>query len=175
MLYELLKSRRSIRKFKNQEVEKEKLDLILKAALMAPSSRSIKPWQFIAVTDKEKLKELSVSRKPGPVFLENAPLAIVVLADKNACDVWVEDTSITATYIQLMAQDLGLGSCWIQIRERFNTEEKVKTADEYIKDLLEIPEQYAVECVIAIGYPDEEKAHHNEEKLLYDKVHFDKF
>ncbi len=175
MLYDLLKSRRSIRKFQDKEVEREKLDLILKGALMSPASRGIRPWQFISVTDSKMLEQLSKCRIPGPAFLANAPLAIVVLADKDACDVWVEDTSIVATYIQLMAQDLGLGSCWIQVRERFHTVEKTQTAGEYIKELFDVPEQYDVACVIAIGYPDEEKSPHDEGNLFYDKVHYNKF
>lgn len=173
MLLDLLKSRRSIRRYQSKEVEKEKIDIILKSALLAPSSRSIRPWQFIAVTDANLLKELSVCREPGPVYLAYAPLAIVIIAEKNASDVWIEDASISAAFIQLTAQDLGLGSCWIQIRERFHTEQE--TADEYIRKVLGIPEEYAVECMISIGYPGEEKKAYDEDSLLYEKLHFNKF
>ncbi len=173
MLYELLKTRRSIRKFQEKEVEKEKVDLLLKSALMAPSSRSIRPWEFIAVTDFELLQKLSECRQPAPVFLGTAPLAIVVLADQQVSDVWVEDTSIAATFIQLMAHDLGLGSCWVQVRNRLYKEDE--TSEKYIKELLGIPKELAVECIIAIGYPDEEKTPFDEEKLLFDKVHYNKF
>jgi len=68
MLYDLLKSRRSIRKFQNKEVEKEKIDIILKSALMAPSSRSRRPWEFIAVTDKEKLESFQRSENTVQIF-----------------------------------------------------------------------------------------------------------
>ncbi|MBN7773587.1 nitroreductase family protein [Clostridium aminobutyricum] len=173
MLFDILKSRRSIRKFQNKEVEKEKIDVILKSALLSPSSRSIRPWQFIAVTDAELLQQLSLCREPGPQFLADAPLAIVVIADKNASDVWIEDTSVAATIIQLTVQDLGLGSCWIQVRERFHTEQE--KAEEYIRKVLEIPEQYSVECMIAMGYPAEEKKPYEENQLLYQKLHFNKF
>lgn len=173
MLFDLLKSRRSIRKFQNKEVEKEKLDLILKSALLSPSSRSIKPWQFIAVTDAKLLQQLSECRQPGPVYLAEAPLAIIVVADKSASDVWIEDASIASVFMQLIAQDLDLGSCWIQVRERFHTEQE--TAEEYIRKVLEIPKQYGVECIIAIGYPAEEKKPYEEDKLQYEKLHFNKF
>jgi len=73
----------------------------------------------------------------------------------------------------LAAQDLGLGSCWIQIRERAHTEEK--TAGDYIKELLGIPEKYSVECLIAIGYPDEEKKPYDEDMLQNQKLHINKF
>lgn len=173
MLFDILKSRRSIRKFQNREVEKEKIDIILKSALLSPSSRAIRPWQFIAVTDAGLLHQLSQCRKTDARFLANAPLAIVVIADKGASDVWIEDASIAAIIIQLTVQDLGLGSCWIQVRERFYTEQE--KAEEYIRKVLAIPEQYSVECMIAIGYPAEEKKPHEENELLYQKLHFNKF
>ena len=173
MLSEILKSRRSIRKFQNKEIEKEKIDIILKSALLSPSSRAIRPWEFIAVTGSELLRQLSLCREPGPKFLAGAPLAIVVIADKDSSDVWIEDTSIASAIIQLTVQDLGLGSCWIQVRERFHTEQE--RAEEYIQKVLGIPEQYSVECIIAIGYPAEEKKPYEEDNLLYQKLHYNKF
>jgi nitroreductase len=173
VLFDILKARRSIRKFQNKEVEKGKIDTILKSALLSPSSRAIRPWQFIAVTDTELLEQLSRCREPGPKFLADAPLAIVVIADKGSSDVWIEDTSIASIIIQLTAQDLGLGSCWIQVRERFHTEQE--KAEEYIRKIMGIPAQYSVECVIAIGYPAEETKPYEENKLPYQKLHFDRF
>ena len=173
MFYELLKSRRSIRKFQNKEVEKGKVDLILRGALLSPSSRARRPWEFIAVTDGELLKQLSGCRQLASGFLAGAPLGIVVIADPGACDVWVEDASIASTIIQLSAQSLGLFSCWIQVRERFHSE-TVKAGD-YIKGILGIPEKYSVECMIAIGYAAEEKQAYNEAELPYAKIHVNKF
>lgn len=173
MLFDKLKTRRSIRKFENREVEKEKIDIILKSALIAPSSMSRKPLQFIAVTDAELLQKLSLCREPGPRYLAEAPLAIIVIADKGASDVWVEDASIASTFMQLVAHDLGLGSCWIQVRKRFRTEQE--TAEDYIRKMMDIPEQYSVQCILAIGYPGEEKKPYEENTLLYEKLHFNKF
>jgi nitroreductase len=96
-----------------------------------------------------------------------------VIAEKEASDVWIEDASIASTFIQLTAHDLDLGSCWIQVRERFHTEQE--SAEEYIRKVLEIPEQYCVECIIAIGYPAEEKKPYEEDTLLYQKLHYNKF
>ncbi len=157
MFYDLLKSRRSIRQFQNKEVEKEKIDTILKSALLAPSSRAIRPWEFIAVTDRALLQQLSGCKEFGSQFLAGAPLGIVVIADPTACDVWVEDASIASIIIQLSAQSLDLSSCWIQVRERFHSG-GVK-AEDYIKGVLGIPEKYNVECIVAIGYSAEEKKH----------------
>ena len=173
MFYDLLKSRRSIRKFQDREVEKEKTDAILKGALLAPSSRARRPWEFVAVTDRELLKKLSESREHGSQFLAGAPLGIVVVADPEACDVWVEDASIAAIIIQLSSQSLDLSSCWIQVRERYHSGQ-VK-AEDYIKEVLGIPPKYSVECMIAIGYPAEEKAAYADSELLYDKIHTNRF
>lgn len=173
MLYNLLISRRSIRKYQKKEVEKEKVDILLKSALLAPSSRSIRPWQFIAVDDADLLLKLSLCREPGPNYLAEAPLAIVVLADHSVSDIWIEDASIASTFIQLTAQDLGLGSCWIQVRKRNHTEDE--SAEEYIRNILDIPEQFSVECILAIGYPAEEKRPQEEETLLYQKLHYNRF
>ncbi|NLV86792.1 MAG: NAD(P)H nitroreductase [Clostridiales bacterium] len=173
MYYDMLKARRSIRKFSDREVEKEKLDIILKSALLSPSSRSIRPWEFVTVRDKETLKKLSESKHHGSSFLSDANLGIVVIADPEKCDVWVEDCSIASIIIQLAAESQGLGSCWIQIRERAHNE--TESAETYIKNMLGIPKKYCVLSIIAIGYPDEEKDAYDENRLPYDKLHFEGF
>lgn len=172
-MLDLLKTRRSIRKFQNIKIEKEKIDAILKGALLSPSSRGRRTWEFIAVLDKETLNKLSGCRDYGSQFLSEAPLGIVVAADSGSCDVWVEDASISALIIQLAAQSLGLGSCWIQVRERFNSS-GIK-AEDHIKEILGIPERFGVECIIAIGYPDEQKNSYDENSLPYGKIHTEKF
>ena len=173
MYYDMLKARRSIRKFSSKEVEKEKLDVILKSALLAPSSRARRPWEFIAVTDKDMLNKLSECREHSSQFLSNAKVGIVVIADPEQSDVWIEDASIASIVIQLSAQSQGLGSCWIQVRQRFHNEQK--SAEAYIKALMQIPEKYCVESIIAIGYPDENKRPQDENELPNDKIHFEHF
>ena len=119
MFIDLIKKRRSIRQFKDKAVEKEKTDLLIEAALRSPSSRSLNPWKFIVITDKSTLYELSCSKPHGASFLKNAALGIAIIADFEKSDVWIEDSSIASTYIQLAAESIGLKSCWIQIRKRF--------------------------------------------------------
>jgi len=172
-MLDLLMTRRSIRKYKSIEIEDEKIDLILKAALLSPSSRGICPWEFIVITDKTELNELSRCKQGGSDFLKDSSLGIVVLADADKSDVWIEDTSIASIIIQLEAQDLGLGSCWIQIRDRMHDENT--TAEDYIRKLLLIPHNMRVESIISIGYPDENKSGHNEDELKYEKVHISKY
>lgn len=173
MYYDMLKARRSIRNFSDKEVEKENIDIILKSALLSPSSRSIRPWEFIAVTDSDMLSKLSECKEHGSQFLSNAKLGIIVIADPEKSDVWIEDTAIASIVVQLSAQSLGLGSCWIQIRQRTHNEQK--SAEAYIKELMQIPEKYCVESIIAIGYPDERKKPYDESDLPYDKLHFEHF
>lgn len=172
-MLDLLKKRRSIRKYKDQVVEKEKIDQIIKAALLSPTSKNSRPWEFMVITNKETLQELSYAKETGGSFLKDAPLAIVIIGDPQKSTVWVEDTSIAATIIHLMAENLNLGSCWVQIRNRNHSPNK--TANEFAKELLNIPAEKEVEAIISIGYPDEVKKPHDEEKLLFDRVYYEKY
>lgn len=172
-MLDLLMKRRSIRKYKDQEVEKEVLDKILKGALTSPSSKNRRPWELIVVDHKEILEKLGDSRGAASRPVKNAPLAIVVLGDPENSEIWVEDASIISTVIQLTAESLGLGSCWIQVRNRLT--EDNESVEDYVKKALNIPEKYNVENMIAIGYPDEEKKLHDSETLPYNKVHYNKF
>ena len=173
MFSELIKRRRSIRKFKAAPVEKEKIDQLVEAGLRAPSSRGFNPWHFIVIQDKALLEKLSTAKPHGAGFLKNAPLGIVVCGDTSKSDVWVEDTSIASIFLHLCAHDLGLGSCWIQIRKRKHANSK--KSDDYIKELLKIPDTLSVESIIAIGYPDESKQGHPEDSLMYHKVSFNTY
>jgi nitroreductase len=169
MFMSLIQKRRSIRKFLAKPVEDEKIDLLIEAALRAPSSRGLNPWEFVVVTEHDLLEKLSNAKIHGSQFLKNAPLGIVVCADPNKCDVWVEDCSIASTFIFLAAESIGLRSCWIQIRERMHNESL--SAEAYVMDVMGIAPQLKVESIIAIGYPDETKPFHKKEKLQYEKVH----
>jgi nitroreductase len=169
MFIDLIRNRRSIRRFLKRPVEVEKMEVLFEAALRAPSSRGLNPWEFIVVTDRDLLEKLSRTKQQGSAFLGDAPLGIVVCADPDTCDIWVEDASVAAIVIQLAAESLGLGSCWIQIRERMH--DGSKSAEGYVVDVLSIPARLKVESIIAIGYPDEQKSPHGKDELLYEKVH----
>ncbi len=167
-MLELLKQRRSIRKFKDQDIEPEKITQLVKGALLSPSSRSLTPWEFIVVTDKQTLQQLASAKSAGSAFLKGAPLAIVVLADPLVSDVWIEDASIATILMQMVAESIGLGSCWVQIRERKHSEGIC--SEEYVRQVLNIPEHLKVEAILGVGYPDETKAPQREENLKYHKV-----
>lgn len=172
-VFELLKTRRSIRKYLPKAVETDKIRQITNAVLMSPASKRSNPWEFIVVEDKEMLQKLSESRQHGSHFLADAPLGIVVVADTTKSDIWMEDASIAAIIIQLQVQDLGLGSCWIQVYKRMKSEEI--STEKYIRDLLSIPDHFAVLSIISIGYPNEEKKPFDESKLDFDKIHYDSY
>ncbi|MDD2504173.1 MAG: nitroreductase family protein, partial [Clostridia bacterium] len=140
-----MKTRRSIRVYQEKEVEQDKLDAILKSGLMAPTGRGSRPWEFIAVTDKQKLERLSHTRRQSSQFLSGAALAVVVAADVESSNTWVEDTSIAAAFMQLAAHSLGLGSCWIHVRDR--SYDDSTTAEDFVSEILDIPAHIRVLCI----------------------------
>lgn len=170
---ELIKNRRSMRKFTGEELSQEQVVTLLKAALMAPTSKRSNSWQFIAVDDKEVLKQLSYCKEQAASFIADAALAIVITADPLASDVWIEDASIASVLIQLQAEDLGLGSCWVQIRERYTA--AGMPSDEYVRGVLDIPLQLQVLSVIAVGHKGMERKPFNEDHLQWEKIHINKF
>ena len=171
MFIDLLRTRRSVRKFAGKPIEQDKLDQLIEAILRSPSSRGLNPWEFVVVRDPQTLSDLAVAKPHGASFIKNAPLAIVVCGDAGKSDVWVEDCSIAALICHLTAADLGLGSCWVQLRMRDHDAQT--TSDQYVKKLLGLPDNLMVEAVIAIGYPAEDKPGHAKSSLLYDQVSFD--
>ncbi len=168
MLLELLRKRRSIRKYQDKPVAAETVEQLIEVMLRSPSSRSLNPWEFVVVRDQALLQQLSRAKQHGASFLKGAPLAIVVAADPSRCDVWIEDCAIATLLVHLAATDLGLGSCWVQVRERQH--EGGGSAEEFVTDLLGLPPHLNVLAMVAIGYPAEEKAGHPAESLLWDRV-----
>ncbi|MBQ8096604.1 MAG: nitroreductase family protein [Prevotella sp.] len=170
---DLAQLRRSHRKFTDEEIDAEDVKLILRAALMAPTSKGQRAWQFVVVDDKMDLEKLSDAKDLGGQFIKGAPLAIVVLGDPVQNDCWVEDGSIAAISMQYQAEELGLGSCWVQMRGRGLTDGT--SADTVIRGVLDIPENYCVLCVVAIGHKADERKPQNEDKLKWENVHINKF
>ena len=169
----LIKDRRSTRKFTSQLLNPTQVEKILRAALMAPASKRKNPWQFVVVEDKEMLQKLAACKPHGEAFLEKCALAVVVLGNVMESDVWIEDTSIASIFMQLQAEDLGLGSCWCQIRNR-QYDEDVDAA-QYVRNLLDIPYQLEVLSIIGFGYKDQVNKPFDESKLQWEKIHLGKY
>jgi nitroreductase len=167
-MLDLLRTRRSIRKYTQEPIDSNKIDVLIEALLRSPTSRNGKSWEFLVVDDRDLLSKLSKAREQGSHHLRDAPLGIVVCADSTKSDVWVEDCSIAAILVQMTAHDLGLGCCWIQIRNRKHTE--TMSAEHYIQGLLGLPQHIKVECMVSIGYPDETKNPIPDSELSYNKV-----
>ena len=172
-MIELLRARRSIRKYADQPIEPEKIEILKEAVLRSPSSRNFDPWEFIFVDERELLKKLASSKQHGSKFLESATLGIVICGDGEKSDVWIEDCSIASILVQMVAQSIGLGSCWIQIRNRMH--DGKMTSEEYIRNLLNVPDHMHIESIIAIGYPEETREPLPREKLKEEKVRFNRY
>ncbi len=168
MLLDLLRTRRSVRRYTEQPVETEKINQILEAARLAPSSKSKWPWQLVVVRERERLDQLATAKPHGAAFLKHAPLAIVVCGDTAASDAWVEDCSIAAFLLHLEATDLGLASCWVQLRLREHDEQQ--SAPEYVARILHLPPHLQPLAMVAIGHPGESKAAHDPTELRKDRI-----
>jgi nitroreductase len=157
---EVLETRRSIRKYKDTPVSKEKILKILEAARIAPSASHRQPWHFIVVEDREKIKKLAKSE-----WAANAPVMIVGLADKEASPNWcINDLGIAFEHIILAATNLGLGTCWMGQSNR----------EDLVKNLLDIPDNFKVVALTPIGEPDESPSP-KERKSLAEIVSWEKF
>ncbi|MGQ8337346.1 nitroreductase family protein [Sunxiuqinia sp. A32] len=172
-MIEILRERRSCRKFQETKVEESKIEFLKEALLRSPSSKNINPWEFIFIDRPGIIEKLSGCKTHGAAFLKNAPLAVVIAANEELNDAWIEDCSIASILLQLTAQSLELGSCWIQVRNRNFNEEQ--TAEEFIQATLAMPKNLKVLSIIAIGYPLKPRVGKSFEELQPEKIHFNRF
>lgn len=161
--------RRSTRKFRDEDISKDDLDLILHSALLAPTSMNRKPCNFMVVERKETLKELSECKDRGAGLIAGANKVIVVIADSMVADTWIEDSSIALTYMHLMATELDIGSCWVQTHLR---SKDGKDSEEVVRDILKIDSHYRIVGMLALGYSDDIPQAHYESDLDKSKIHF---
>lgn len=169
----IVRTRRSHRSFTDEEISADDVRKILRAALMSPTSKGRRAWQFVVVDDKLAIEKLADAKNSGAQFLREAPLAVVVLGDSQENDCWIEDGSIAAVSMQYQAEELGLGSCWAQMRGRGLSDGT--SADEVIRGVLSIPENLSVLCVVGFGHKATERRPQDEEKLKWENVHINAF
>ena len=168
-LHQLLLMRHSIRRYKDTPVDPDDVKKILEAALLAPTSKSGRPWEFVVVEDKDTLARLADCKQFGTKPVASAAFAVVVTADTTKSDVYIEDASIAAVLMHLQAADLGLGSCWIQVRNRMAADGE--SSETIVREILDIPDNMAVECIITFGHIDEERRPVDPAKPLWEKIH----
>lgn len=145
---ENLFARRSVRRYTAEPVSEEHIDLLLKAAMAAPSAANLQPWHFVAITDRGQLNHLAVVH-PYAKMLREAPLAICVCGDPSINErYWVQDTAAATENVLLAAVGLGLGAVWLGVHPR---PERVQP----IREALGIPEPVVPLSLIAVGHPAE--------------------
>ncbi len=155
MFEDLIKKRRSVRKYSDKKIDKKDLERILKAGLHSPTAKNRDCLHFIVVEEKNTLFELSKFKNHAASFIKDCQAAVAVLTDKDVADItYSQDACIAATFLMFAATDLGIGSCFVNARSiedgtGFN-------ASKNIREILNIPEKYNVECVISLGYPANE-------------------
>ena len=137
---QVIEARRSVRKFRDEEVPHEVLAQAIEAALH----------------DAATVHRMAAMRDYGAVPLAGAPAAVVVMGDRAASDLWVDNAAIAATILQLALVDAGLKSCWVHVNGRPRSKEQPdgEQAVDYLRTFLPIPEGCGVLCVIALGYSD---------------------
>lgn len=170
---DLVKARRSHRRFGDAEISADDVRLLLRAALMSPTSKGQRAWQFVVVDDKTDIEKLSDSKDAGAQFLKGAAVVIVVLGDGGRNDCWIEDGSLAAMSIQYQAEDLGLGSCWAQLRGRHLSDGTA--TEDVVRGILGIPDNMDVLCAIGIGRKADERKPQNEDALKWENVHIGKW
>ena len=168
-LTDLILKRRSVRKYANEEIPEEKLEKIIQAGLLAPTSRNLKPCEFYVVRDPETLKKLSKAKTMGGGMLSGCGAAVAVFGDGARADTWIEDCSIAMSFMMLTAEEQGVGSCWVQIHLRSSL--SGRDAEAKVREILSVPEKYRIAGILALGVPAEEAKPHTPEDADWSKVH----
>lgn len=167
---DIINNRRSVRRYKEQPVEQEKIEKLLRAAMQAPSAVNQQPWEFIVIQNKEGLKNLASISAYSKMVAE-APLAIVLLGNEERMRLqihWEQDMAAAAQNILLEAAYLGLGGVWLGVAPM---EDRMKL----ISDLYELKGRLKPFCVIPIGYPEEGQEHKFEDRFDPSRIHYETY
>lgn len=166
---EAIFNRRSIRRYKNQAVEEEKIEQLLRAAMQAPSAANQQPWEFIVVQNKDNLQKLAQISAYSKMVAD-APLAIVLLGNEDRMRLqvhWEQDMAAAAQNILLEAAHLGLGGVWLGVAP-------MEDRMELISKLYDLKDRLKPFCVIPIGYPEGQE-NKFVDRYDPDRVHYEKY
>lgn len=170
----LFQNRRSVRNYTGDPIPEEQLKKILEVALISESGRNRRPWEFILLKDQKHLQQLTDCKVGSGKMLEKAGAAIVVAVDPDKTDMWACDGAIVLANMHLYADAIGLGSCYINaLNRKAVTGEGVET---YLKEKLNVPENYRIVGMLALGIIAGEKpAPYTLDNLEWTKVHEENF
>ena len=171
-LFELAARRRSVRRYTDESIPDEVLDEIMKVALAAPCSFGHKPVEFVIVKDKGTIRQLAACKSLGGSQIIGADAVVVVMVNLGRGEFWIEDGAIASAHILLAAEQYDVGACWVHIRNRTG---KKKSSDEEIRELLSVPDGYAVLNLVALGGKGEKKPGYAESDFDFGKVHRERF
>lgn len=166
--------RRSVRQYTDEVIPEEKLNAILCAGLAAASSKNRRPWEFVVVRSRDMLNKICDCRTGAANLLGKCDTAIVVAADAELVDVWVEDCASAMTQMHIAADSLGVGSCWLQVRKRM-APDGVTSTEDVVRSLLGIPERYGVMAILALGMPAGHPGAKSVKDLQMEKIHHERF
>ncbi len=162
-------TRRSIRVFNEEQVPESKIEIILKAAMQAPTAKNVQPWHFVIIKDRETLSKIA-SFHPTAPMAANAPLAITICGDttsKIAPDCWVLDCAAASENLLLAAHAIGLGAVW-------TANYPIKDIQIFMKKLLNLPENIEAHSTIILGYPGH-PYNPPKERYNYERIHQEKW
>jgi len=168
--FDVIKTRRSIRKYKSDPVSDEDIEYVLNAARLAPSAKNRQCWKYVVVKDKKTIKKIARSRPESEEWIKETPVIIVVCANpdesshREGKDIYLVDVGISFEHLILAARDRGLGTCWIA-----GFDEKT------VKDAIRVPEKIRVVAFTPLGYPAEEKGEVTNRKSLKEIIFYEKY
>ena len=168
-LMDVMLKRRSVRKYADESIPEETLTKILQAGLLAPTSRNQKPCVFYVVRNRDVLRKLAQAKNAGAWMIADCDAAIAVFGDSVKADTWVEDCSIAMSCMMLMAEEQNVGNCWVQMH--FRKDAEGKDAEENVKDILNVSEEYRIAGILALGIAAEKMKPHTPDEIDWGKVH----
>ena len=171
-LFDLAAKRRSIRKYTAEHISDDILNEIMKVALAAPCSFGHRPVEFIVVRNGKTIREIASCKNLGGGQIIGADAVIVTMVKLERREFWIEDGAIASSYILLAAEQYDIGACWVHIRNRFG---KCRPSDEEIRELLGVPDGFAVLNLIALGGKGEQKRGYTEDDYDFGKIHYETY
>lgn len=163
-------TRRSVRSYTDEPVASEHVDMLLRAGMQAPSAHNQQAWEFVVVTDSQKLIQLA-NTAPGSRMVSSCQVCIAVLGNSNfmkVADRWEQDMGACTQNILLQACELGLGAVWIGVAP-----DKVRC--DHVAGILDLPNHVDTYCLIAIGHPETEDANCFVDRFNSSRIHMDSY